>query len=37
MSIIAFITYSAEIRRVMLILDQTTQAFNAALTCSMRS
>jgi hypothetical protein len=37
MHIIAFITCSAGIRRLMLILEKTTHAFSAALTCSMRS
>jgi hypothetical protein len=35
--VFAFITHNADIRRVMMILDQTTHAFSAALTCSMRS
>ncbi len=35
--VFTFITYSADIRRLVLKLGITTQAFNAALTCSMRS
>ena len=37
MRVIAFFTYSAEIWHILWILDMTTQAFSAALTCSIRS